>query len=555
MARQSAIDYLNNRFSELSTIRSSQTSDWQQLIKNFSPFRGRFSRSDNRRKKNKNRLSNNTPVFAKRTLAAGMMSGITSPSRPWFRFGTPDPDMNEFGPVREWLDQVEKKVYQVFNASNLYRTLPNMYEALGVMGTACIFDDDDFNTISTFQQYPTGEYLLDIGINGVVNTFGREYQLSVSQLIEKFGLDNISPSVRTNYDNGNYSTMIDVNQLIEPRLDLNKYEEFDIDDMFSNQSVYFEPGRSPGNSGEFLGVKGYHEFPVYGPRWEHQTGDVYGVGPGHESLGDAKALQVQEKEKGKAIAKMVAPPMVAPTSSKRANLSVLPGQFNFSDDPNKVFKPAYQVDPRVSELNLDIERTEDRINRAFYVDLFMMISNMAGIQPRNELELMQREQEKLLQLGSVLETVHVEVLKPLIDRTFNKLVRLSEPGWGGMTDKMVIPPPPEELQGKEIKVEFISVLAQAQKAVATGTVDRWVGFVTNLSQFKPDALDLINEDEMVEQYGEDLGIPNNLVRPSDEVKKTRDSRKAQEQSLLQQEQMAQGSQTAKTAAETVSTLQ
>ncbi len=104
---------------------------------------------------------------------------------------------------------------------------------------------------------------------------------------------------------------------------------------------------------------------------------------------------------------------------------------------------------------------ERRIDEAFYVDMFLAITNMEGIQPKNQLELMQRNEERLLQLGPVLERIHGEFLDGLIDRTFDQMV-----------EGNLLPPAPPEIQGKRLKVNYISSLAQARLRLYAGIV-KW----------------------------------------------------------------------------------
>jgi hypothetical protein len=277
---------------------------------------------------------------------------------------------------------------------------------------------------------------------------------------------------------------------------------------------------------KFMRVKGYEDFPIISPRWDAKAGDIYGFSPGMDALGDSRALQVQEREKGKAIAKMVAPPTTAPSALKNTNISLLPGANNFSDDPNNVFRPIYQVNPKVNELSADIQLTEDRINRAFYVDLFLLISRQDDV--RTATEIAARQEEKLLQLGPVLEGMHDELLDPLIDNTVARLIRLSELGWRDDSLPQMLPPPPEELLGAELKVDYISVLAQAQKLVSTGAMERWVGFAGQLATLKPEVLDKLNADEIVETMADDLGVDNNLVVSDEDVAEKRKLQAEQE---------------------------
>jgi hypothetical protein len=244
------------------------------------------------------------------------------------------------------------------------------------------------------------------------------------------------------------------------------------------------------------------------------------------------------------------PPVNVPAGLQNMPLSLIPGGANFTDNKEGI-RAAYQVSSRVDHLTADIQLTEQRINEAFYVDLFMMISNMPGIQPRNEAEIAERQEEKLLQLGPVLENMHDDLLKPLIDRQFNQLVRLSEPGWSGMDDKFIIPPPPEQLQGSELKVEFVSTLAQAQKQVALGGIERWVAFVGGLADLKPEVLDKMDADEIAETYGEDLGVPADTIVSDDDVEEIREKRAQQQAQMQQMEAGMAAAEGMKTGAETM----
>jgi hypothetical protein len=528
-----AHDYVTRRLGAMTNERASWIFHWKDLIDNFSPRRGKFLSNDRNKGAKRNTLSNNTPLFARRVLVSGLMTGITSPARPWFRLSPPDPEMNEFGPVREWLDIVERLMYKVFASSNLYKALPLIYEEAGVIGTSAMIQEDDFDNITRFTNFTVGEYMLDINGKQKVDTFGREYEMTVHQLVSEFGYKNVSKTVQNLWDISTYSAWIKVVHLIEPS-NLMQFDEFKLDKKFKWRSIYYEPGRDGLMKDKFLRVKGYEDFPILAPRWDAKAGDTYGFSPGMDALGDSRVLQVQEREKGKAIAKMVAPPTTAPSALKNTNVSLLPGANNFSDDPNNIFRPIYQVNPRVGELSADIQLTEDRINRAFYVDLFLLISRQDDV--RTATEIAARQEEKLLQLGPVLEGMHDELLDPLIDNTFARLVRLSEPGWRDESQEMMLPRPPEELLGSEIKVDFISVLAQAQKLVSTGAMERWVGFVGQLAGLRPEVLDKINGDEITEIMADDLGVPNQVVVSDDVVAAQREARaKAEQQAAAQQQ--------------------
>jgi len=330
-------DHFNRRIQDMLTERSSWDAHYKDLIANFNPRKGKFYESDTNKGNKRNQLNNNTPLFARRTLRSGLMTGITSPARPWFRLAPPDSAMNEFGPVREWLDQVERMMYRVFSSSNLYKALPNIYDELGVIGTGALLDEDDFEDVSNFTPFTAGEYVIDQNGRLRVDTFGREYQMTVYQLVEEFGLDSVSTHVKKLWDTGSYTAWIRLRHIVEP-VAVREFDEPELrlDAQFRWRSVTYEVGEEEMRR-KILRVKGYRDFPIYAPRWDVRAGDIYGYSAGMDALGDARALQVQEREKGKAIAKMVSPPTTAPTSLKNTNVSLLPGANNFTDDQTMCF--------------------------------------------------------------------------------------------------------------------------------------------------------------------------------------------------------------------------
>jgi hypothetical protein len=249
------------------------------------------------------------------------------------------------------------------------------------------------------------------------------------------------------------------------------------------------------------------------------------------ALGDIKGLQIEEKRKAQAIDKMVNPPLTGPPTVRNVPVSSLPGGLTIyaADAGSNKLEPLYRVEPRLQELMLDIQKTEGRINNAFFTDLFLAITNMQGIQPRNELELTQRNQERLLQLGPVLERLQNEFLGELVERTFNQIVRAG-----------IIPVPPEEVQQVDLEIEFVSALAIAQKAVASATITNMVAFAANLagSGFT-DSLDKVDADQAIDEMANIIGAPPRIIRPDDQVAEIRQQRQA---AIQAQQAMAMGQQ-------------
>ena len=525
------MDYMR-RWTDIKDERSTFFGHWEELSEYIMPRRGRFltSKSNDGSKKN-NKIIDSTGSMAVRTLSAGMMSGITSPARPWFRLATPEAALMEQSEVKQWLFGVEKKMRDIFSRSNLYNSLQTVYEELAVFGTGAMLISEDFDDVIRCYPFTVGEYGIAQSHRLQVDTFYREFNMTVAQLVEQFGMDNCSDAVQTMFKSGQLDKWVEVLHVIEPNL-VREYNKKDNQNM-PFHSCYVE--KASKNERKLL-ESGYEEFPILAPRW-HVTGvDIYGRSPGMDVLGDIKALQVEQKRKAQGIDKMVNPPLQAPSSLRGQSASVLPGGVTYVDTMQGTqggFRPTYEVNPRLAELQQDIQETQYRIQQGFYSDLFQMMMNSDRRQITAR-EIDERHEEKLLMLGPVLERLHTELLNPLIDRTFNIMARND-----------LLPPAPEELAGVTLKVEYISVMAQAQKAIGTGAIERLAGFVGNIAAAKPEVLDKFDADQSIDEYAEMLGVPPKIVVPDDIVQQIREQRQAQMEQQMAMEQAQMGAQAAK----------
>jgi len=512
--------------------RSTFFGHWEELSDYIMPRRGRFltSKSNDGSKKN-NKIIDSTGSMAVRTLSAGMMSGITSPARPWFRLATPESALMEQSDVKQWLFSVEKTMRDIFSRSNLYNSLQTVYEELAVFGTGALLISEDFDDVIRCYPFTVGEYGIAQSHRLQVDTFYREFNMTVAQVVEQFGLDKCSDAVQTMFKNGQLDKWVEILHVIEP----NSVREYSKKDNLNMpfHSCYVE--KASKNERKLL-ESGYEEFPVLAPRW-HVTGvDIYGRSPGMDVLGDVKALQIEQKRKAQGIDKMVNPPLQAPSSLRGQSASVLPGGVTYVDTMQGNqggFRPTYEVNPRLAELQQDIQETQYRIQQGFYSDLFQMMMNSDRRQITAR-EIDERHEEKLLMLGPVLERLHTELLNPLIDRTFNIMAR-----------NELLPPAPEELAGVTLKVEYISVMAQAQKAIGTGAIERLAGFIGNMAAAKPEVLDKFDADQSVDEYAEMLGVPPKIVVPDDVVQQIREQREQMQQQQMAMEQAQMGAQAAK----------
>ncbi|SSK77467.1 portal protein [Klebsiella pneumoniae] len=524
MAAETLKEQLQKQQAQLTNDRSSFDPHWRELSDFINPRGSRFLVTDvNRDDRRNTKIVDPTATLAARTLSSGMMSGITSPARPWFKLATPDPDMMDYGPVKLWLEVVHRRMNEVFNKSNIYQSLPLLYASLGNYSTGAMAVLEDDSDVIRTMMFPIGSYYMANSARGSVDTCFRKFSMTVRQLVMEFGLNNVSDSVKSMWDSGNYESWIEVIHAVYPNIDrdtakLNSKNK-------PVKSVYYEVG---GDSDKLLRESGFDEFPIMAPRWEVNGEDVYGSScPGMIALGQVKALQLEQKRKSQLIDKATNPPMVGPSSLRNQRVSLLPGDITYIDQVTGQdgFKPAYLVNPNTADLLADIQDTRQIINSAYFVDLFMMLQNINTRSMPVE-AVIEMKEEKLLMLGPVLERLNDECLNPLIDRTFSIMAR-----------KNLLPPPPDVLHGMPLRIEYISVMAQAQKSIGLSSLSSTVGFIGQLAQAKPEALDKLNVDQAIDAFAEMSGVSPTVIVPQEQVEQVREQRAQQQQ---QQQMVAMG---------------
>lgn len=523
---------VQSRWDALKEERSSWVSHWKDISEVLLPRAGRFLPIENNRggRAAFRKILDSTGTRALRTLSGGMMSGMTSPARPWFRLTTFNPELDESYEVKVWMSQVTSLMQMVFYKSNTYRALQMAYEELGAFGTSATLIYDDFDRVIHCHPLTIGEFAIATDSRGRVNTVYREFRMTVAMLVQEFGLANVSRTVKDMYERGQLDEWVEVINAIEPRTERDP-RKTDAKNM-PYLSVYFEKS---GDKGKVLRETGFTEFPAMCARWSVTGGDIYGTSPGMEALGDLCQLQQMQFRKSQAIDYKVHPPVLIPSEMKNMGTQFLPGgviPYSNAQQAQQI-RSAYMVDLDLNSLLVDIQDVRQRINEAFYRDIFMLMVNSTD-KTMTATEVTERHEEKMLLMGPVLERLNAEMLDPLINIVFNKLVQAD-----------LLPPLPEDLQGQQLNVEFISILAQAQKAISTNSVDRMFSVLGNLAGMKPDIVDNVDLDFWPQWYADALGVDPRFIVSGKKVAVIREQRAQAEQQAAAMEQLQGATQAAK----------
>lgn len=539
--------YYDRRLAALQQERRPYEQEWREISEYIRVRRLRLYRDKTADTQRPTKRINSTATIASRTLRSGLYSGASSPSSPWIRFTTPDRDLADYPRVKEAYARRADKVSLVLQKSNFYSTIHESYGGLGDFGNSCELIEDDYEDVIRLVPYVLGEYYYSIGVSGRIDGVYRELDMRVSEMVDRFK-GNVSPYVMNRYDQGNYNDFVPVVHAIEsnrqivrgaPGLQGRPWVE-----------VYYEPQQTPmtdsGPDQGMLSIGGYKLWPLMAGRWDILDGSPYGFGPGLECIDDVKGLQSLEFRKGQIVAKLAVPTMRAPNTAKRAVVDHSPGAVSYYDPVQEAAnapQALYHVQPQALQgINSEITFHENRIDRAYFGDVILMISRMEGVQPRNELEISERNGERFLQFGPVLDRLHSEKLNVAVQRAYQRC-----------EDVGLFDPLPPEAEAAPVKIEYISILAQAQKAAGISGIERVAGFVGRMVSIYPEVRHKLDPAQIVDEYGDMLGVRPSIIVSDDEYQKSVDAESQQKNAMAAAAAGRSGADAAKVLAETDTT--
>lgn len=559
---------LRKRLAQLKAERSPLEPLYRKLQRYILPETGRFEMPRNEDSESGYEyIYDATATDAIDVLGAGMLGGMTSPARPWFRLTTRSPELDENGNVKRWLADVQREMLMVFAKSNVYQALNNAYLELACYGTACLVALPSDRHVIHLHEMTMGDYWIEEDAEHRVNTVYRQILMTAEQMVDTFGKNAVSKHVLKAYENpATCFQTFTVIQAIEPRPEYDRTKKDKLNMPY--RSVYFEEVEGtysnsvdadsvamPGKD-RILREEGFKSFPCLVPRWTASKRSPYGRSPGMKALGVVMALQEETAIKDRSVDYTVNPPILVPEDYESKPLDFGPGGVSYCNlSLAQQVKTAWDVKLDLSAVSADIQDKRQSINNYFYKDLFMMLAQTARY-GRTAYEVEKLDKEKMLIMGPVLERLHLELLDPLIASTLQCMERFG-----------LIPEIPDELKAEQvdlfgerryvdihgepyreakddakaiseqINIEYVSILAQAQRAAGVDAMSTYVQSLAGASQVWPNAVDMLDVDKWCRTLADQLGVDPELIPSQEEADAAREQRAQQMQQTQQLDAM------------------
>ena len=442
-----------------------------------------------------------------------MVNNLTPSKLDWFSLAVKDETRDEY----IWLKKQSEAIYDIFRGTDLFSNLYNAFLEASIVGTAVIGMQYDSIRKIDFVPLTIGQYWIEEGNNGFVDTCYRRFCMSAKNIVKEFGIDNIPRSVKLALERNEEDELFNVIHAVEPNDNyLPQWENY-LNKPFN--SVYFV--ENTGDDEQPLQVAGLSYFPYMVARWDKNITSAYGTGIGESILGDVKSLQKYESDLAKASSKTINPAMLASTQLKNVTKDVSAGSITYADDPTG-FKPLYQINYGTNEARQNINSILERIYKLAYNDLFYMLSQKDKTMSATEASGIM--QEKLNLLGSVVDRLQPEFLKPLIENCIKILQDHDE----------LVEDVPETLVDKDLEITYQSALANAQQVTNLGNLETVVGFVSTMATYDPNVVLKVKSLDAIEEYAKKMNVDLSLFRTNEEVEEIVAQQKQAEAEAQQQ---------------------
>lgn len=505
------VDEMIRRWDELKGLRIHHEQDWEDIAWLMRPQRGGFGSADPAQARNNKALSS-IAIMAQTNFTAGLFGTMTNPANKWFALTTEDQDLAQRPDMANWLSTCSQRTLSSFGpaVSPFYSATIQLFGDVSSFGNGAQYDELKSEERKIMDvTVSLAEIVYDIDAFGQVCEVVRKFRLTARAASGMFGHDNLGPKMQERAQKGG-TDKFDFYHHVKKNVDWRKGVLGPVGKRWL--SMY-----GSGDDKHVLRLAGYAEMPFHAPRWEVDTGQVMGIGPGQIALPSSRVLQQIKAANLRAGQSAADRTLLAPEKETWAlSGRVRPGEVIYGGVNSQGQKMVHALDNvGLTGLTLEIQnQVIEEIRDAWHWSLM----NLAQRTGMTATEVIERQEERTRLMAPNQGRIQEEYLAPKIARRFQMLWRAGQ-----------LPPPPEGTDGADLRVEYTSAAAMAQRSAEGAAVNRILADISPLASIKPRLMDRIDEDGMLEALVAARGAPQTMIRSRDEADALGQQRAEQEQ--------------------------
>ena len=529
------IDKLIQRWRRLNGDKSQWHSHWEDLARVMLPRRMGFISTTIEGERRTDDIFDGTPMQAARSLANAVGGFMRPNGLPQVEMIVDDDALNNIGEVQEWLADSEQRLSNAFNNPKArYRQTSSEYDQdIVVFGTAVEFvGESPKRNHLQFQSLHLKDVTPIFKEDGTAEGLFHHRRFTARQLADRFGENNLSEKTRKCLEDAP-DRKIEMLHVVCPRKEYKQGLLFARNLPIADIWLELEAKHK-------VAMGGFHEFPFIVGRWDTSSGEDYGRSPGMIALPDADTLQSMGETILIAGQRAADPPLFAPNDGAFDAVNTFPGGLSYYDVETATAMRGNPFFALESGANLPISRdmqldTRQQIFSAF----FRNVLNLPIEGPdMTAAEIHARKEELIRELGSMFGLYETEKSVPEIERGFMLMMRSGS-----------FAPIPRVLQGKNVTFQYDSPVKRIRQQIEAAAARVWAMEMIELGQVKPEAIDLINVDELGRFSAQALNIPRQVVNSREVVADIQQAREKAMAAQAKLQTVANVAEIAKTGAE------
>lgn len=537
MSDSRAADIIDQQ-QKLRSTRGNWDSLYQEIAERCWPQMADFNVKRSPGEKRSEKIFDSTACLALERGSAAFHSLMVPDNSLWHGLGLQglDPEIKEFQPVKEWLDEVRKTLFMVRRsprAAFSSQSQESIRTLLG-FGTQCMLTEELYgagrrgSTGIRYKSIHLSEIDFAENAHGMVDANYREFEYTARQAVEKFGLDQMPDKIKQAYDKKDETSKFVFIHHVAPNRDRDPNRLDYRGKAFYSCYVSVE-GKV------LLEEGGYRRFPYHISRYATNPREGRGRGPAIVLLPDIKMLNEQEKTRLRAGHLAVDPPLLLFEDGALQGFQMRPRALNFGgvDDQGRQLVQPLQTGANLPWATELLNERRKLINEGFWLTLFQILVDNPQM---TATEALLRAQEKGQLLAAPLGRQQTEWFGPMIRREVDILAE------AGM-----LPTPPMELlpyldavetdqlgnvswdMAEDVEIEYTSPLARLIRSEDGVAIIRTFEQLTPFAQVDPTVLDIFDTEKLPRELADINGVPAKVLRSPDQVKAIRDNRQQRQQ--------------------------
>lgn len=463
-----------------------------------------------------------TAIEAADDMVNGLSSVLIPPGQTFFAYGVEGAGFEAEERDETYLQFLTDRAHEEMFSSNFMMVHDEFLKSWVVFGDSGISAEPGEPGEIVFADYLPGHYHYFENSKGVPDTFIEMLTFTARQAYQEFGED-AGPCVLKDLEqeatkNNNHDFIHVIRRREDRNIDMIDVMNMAWEDIYVSKK-------------DMMVVKegGQPEFKVHISRWEKARRECRGRGLGVKALPRVRSLNSMYRDLVECANRHNNPPLLV-SGMLDDDYDNSPGALNYSSDINTAIKPVgVEGNFPITRDIYDMER--EAIRDMFMGSTFNQFMNLKGDR-RTTLEISEKAKEGLRRVSKPIGRLIYEELSPLLMRVALIMIR-----------EGMVPRPPLSLQGRRMKVSFLSpLILELHKHQARGFME-WFSLTSQAEAFYPGAMDNIEVDKGIRDVADALGVKSTHKRPQEDVDAMRQARAAQ----MQQRQMAESTQVASDA--------